>query len=103
MIKLIQSVVEIEGNTQVSLSFIFALIAVVGTIYNIVSSSKKTNREEMEGIIKANMKLDQLCSNLNATSLDIREIKGTIAEMREIQVKHEIRITNLEKEKAEGD
>ncbi len=103
MIKLIQSAVEIEGNTQVSLSFVFALIAVVGTIYNIISSSKKTNREEMEGIIKANMKLDQLCSNLNATSLDIREIKGTIAEMREIQVKHEIRITNLEKEKAEGD
>lgn len=26
-----------------------------------------------------------------------------IAEMREIQVKHEIRISNLEKEKAEGD
>ena len=103
MIKLLQSAVEIEGNTQVSLSFIFAVTAVVGTIYNIISSSKKSNREEMEGIFKANMKLDQLCSNLNATSLDIREIKGTIAEMREIQVKHEIRITNLEKEKQEGD
>ena len=101
MIRLLQTAVEIEENSQVSLSFIFALIAVAGTIYNIISSSRKTNREEMEGIIKANMKLDQLCSNLNATSLDIREIKGTIAEMREIQVKHEIRISNLEKEKAE--
>ena len=83
-------------DTQVSFAFICSVIAAVGVIYNIVKTNKKDNREEMSGIMKANLQLDQLCSTWNEARLDIRELKDTINEIRKTQIEHEMRIRNLE-------
>lgn len=84
-------------DTQVSFAFIFAVVAVVGTIYNIITSSKKNNREEASGIIKANLKLDELCQTTRETRLDIRTLETKIDQIKEKQMEHELRLSNVEK------
>jgi len=87
----------INGENQVSLAFLFAVVAVVGTIYNIVTSSKKNTKAEAEGIIKANLKLDELCQTTRETRLDIRTLETKIDQIKEKQMEHELRLSNVEK------
>ncbi len=77
----------INGDTQLSITFMFALIGVIATIYNIAKSNKKddeSNEEKIkkekekelerimdtkEGFLKVNLKLDELCRGNNAIQL----------------------------------
>ena len=86
----------IDGNTSVSLALIFSVIAAVGVAYNIISNSKKTNREEASGIVKANAKLDQLCTMMTETRVDIKSMESKINDLGKKQIEHEVRISNNE-------
>lgn len=87
----------IDGNTSVSLALIFSVIASVGVAYNIVSNSKKTNKEEVSGIMKANIKLDELCQTTRETRLDIKAMENKIDELAKKQIEHELRLQSVEK------
>lgn len=84
-------------DTQVSFAFIFSVIAAVGVMYNILTSSKKSNKEEMSALIKANLKLDELCTTTRETRLDIRALETKIDQLKEKQIEHEQRLSNVEK------
>lgn len=87
----------VDGNTSVSLALIFSVIAAVGVAYNIISNSKKNNREEASGIVKANAKLDQLCTMMTETRVDIKSMESKIDELAKKQIEHELRLQSVEK------
>lgn len=87
----------ISGETQVSFAFIFAGIAAVGVIVNLI----RGGRADRDGIIKANSKLDQLCAMTTETRVDIKSMEAKIDEMAQKQIEHEVRLQNVEK-KVEG-
>lgn len=84
-------------DTQVSFAFIFAGIAAVGVIVNLI----RGGRADRDGIIKANSKLDQLCAMTTETRVDIKSMEAKIDEMAQKQIEHEVRLQNVEK-KVEG-
>lgn len=90
-------------ENAVSFSLIFGLIGAGGVLYTIISKIKKNTQEESqirnsyaEGILKANMKLDQVCSSLNEMRVDTKAIDNQLKEMSKKQVEHDIRMDNLE-------
>lgn len=87
----------VDGNTSVSLALIFSVIAAVGVAYNIISNSKKNNKEEVSGIMKANIKLDELCQTTRETRLDIKAMESKIDELAKKQIEHELRLQTVEK------
>lgn len=84
-------------DTQVSFALICSLIAAVGVIYNAWSNSKKSNKEEISGIIKANMKLDEVCRSLSEQRIDIRSMMSQVNENSKKLAEHDERIKIVEK------
>ena len=80
-------------DTQVSFAFIFAIIAAIGVIVNLI----RGGRTERDGIIKANMKLDEVCQTTRETRLDIKAMESKIDELAKKQVEHEQRLKAVEK------
>ena len=80
-------------DTQVSFTFIFAIIAAIGVIVNLI----RGGRTERDGIIKANMKLDEVCQTTRETRLDIKAMESKIDELAKKQVEHEQRLKAVEK------
>lgn len=80
-------------DTQVSFTFIFAIIAAIGVIVNLI----RGGRTERDGIIKANMKLDEVCQTTRETRLDIKAMESKIDELAKKQVEHEQRLRAVEK------
>jgi len=90
-------------ESTVSFALIFGLIGAAGVLYTLISNIKKNTQEESqkrnsyaEGILKANMKLDQVCSSLNEMRVDTKAIDNQLKEMSKKQVEHDIRMDNLE-------
>lgn len=84
-------------ESTVSLALIFALISAVSAIYGIIINSKKSNKEEVSGIMKANLKLDELCQTTRETRLDIKSMEAKIDELSKKQIEHELRLQSVEK------
>ena len=80
-------------DTQVSFTFIFAVVAAIGVIVNLI----RGGRTERDGIIKANMKLDEVCQTTRETRLDIKAMESKIDELAKKQVEHEQRLKAVEK------
>ena len=80
-------------DTQVSFTFIFAVVAAIGVIANLI----RGGRTERDGIIKANMKLDEVCQTTRETRLDIKAMESKIDELAKKQVEHEQRLKAVEK------
>ena len=86
----------IDGNTSVSLAIVCSIIAAVGVGYTLISNLKKNNSEEASGIAKANAKLDQLCTMMTETRVDIKSMESKINDLGKKQIEHEVRISNNE-------
>ena len=80
-------------DTQVSFTFIFAVVAAIGVIVNLI----RGGRTERDGIIKANMKLDEVCQTTRETRLDIKAMESKIDKLAKKQVEHEQRLKAVEK------
>lgn len=94
------------NNTQIDISFIFALSSFIGLIINIILTIKRDNKANQkednsikEGIIKANMKLDQVCTTNNSILLEMDKLSDKVNEIAIKQERHEIRIKMLEEKK----
>jgi peptidoglycan hydrolase CwlO-like protein len=87
----------IDSGASVSLAFLFSLIAAIGVIYNIFRNRKQDTSEAAKGIMKANLKLDELCQTTRETRLDIKAMESKIDELAKKQIEHELRLQNVEK------
>lgn len=79
-------------ESTVSLALIFGIISAVGVVFNMVRSY----RESLSGIIKANVKLDELCGKVDEQRLDVRAIDQKINNMGKKQLEHDIRMDGIE-------
>lgn len=92
-----------NNNTQIDMSFIFSLAAFIGLVINIILTVKRDNKANQkddyslkEGIIKANMKLDQVCSTNNSILVEVDKLSDKVNSMALKQENHETRIKILE-------
>lgn len=103
---------KISPDMTIDFSFIFSFIATLGVIFSIYRSSKTSSRDETEGVLKANLKLDSLCNATDEIRMDIKGLTSKIEDLSKTQTKHDtiieemrkdieetkIRVSNLEKE-----
>lgn len=73
-------------DTQISISLIVSVISISFVAVTFFSGRKKDTQKESEQLIKANMKLDQICSTTNETRSDIKAINNQIKEITEEQI-----------------
>lgn len=98
----------------VIVAFVFSLLTAIATIINLFLTIKRDNKNNVKediqnikddieknkemntGIIKANMKLDQVCNTTNGISLQVDRINDKVNAMALKQENHETRIRILE-------
>lgn len=92
-----------NNETTITFAFIFSVISAIGLIINLILTIKrdsKSNQKEditiKEGIIKANMKLDQVCNTNNSILVEVDKLSDKVNTMALKQENHETRIKILE-------
>lgn len=88
----------ISPDMTIDFSFIFSFIATIGVIYSIYRSSKTTSKEDLTGILKANIKLDSLCNSMDEIRMDIKGLNGRIEQITKTQIKHDTIIEEIRKD-----
>lgn len=89
---------KISPNMTIDFSFIFSMIAAIGVIYSIYRSSKSTSKEDITGILKANLKLDSLCNSTDEIRMDIKGLTTKIEDLSKTQTKHDAIIEEMRKD-----
>lgn len=79
-------------ESTVSLALIFGIVSAVGVVFNMIRSY----RESLSGIIKANVKLDELCGKVDEQRLDVRTIDNKLNNMGKKQLEQDMRMDGLE-------
>ena len=84
--------------------FVAEMAALIGVIVSLWRTKKDATEEEKdravrqsEGLIKANAKLDRLCTDSNETRIDLKSIQRTINKIMITQTEHDVRIEGVEK------
>ena len=92
-----------KQDTTVTLSFIFSVISTIGLIINLFLTIKRDNKSQQKddseistGIIKANMKLDQVCTTTLDINKQLDKLNDRVNEMALKQENHETRLRMLE-------
>lgn len=76
--------------------FLFSSAAFVVLIINVVVMIKNNSKSDAEGVVKANLKLDQLCRDSGETRLDLKSMKSDIEKMTKKQIEHDFRLEKIE-------
>lgn len=79
--------------TYISLLISFCSLLVV--IATFMINRKKDIQQESQSLLKANIKLDQICTTTNETRADIKSINSQIHLLSERQIKTEEEIKNI--------
>lgn len=82
----------------IDFSFLFSFIATLGVIYSIYRASKTNTKDETEGVLKANIKLDSLCNATDEIRMDIKGLTAKIEDLSKTQVKHDTIIEEIQKD-----
>lgn len=93
-------------NASIDFNAIFAIITAIGVIYSIYRTSKSTSKEDakkssdelkenLTGILKANLKLDSLCNSTDEIRMDIRGLNSRIDKLSETQIRHDTIINEI--------
>lgn len=92
-----------NNDSTVTFAFIFSIVSTVAVIINLFLTIKRDNKNETkedfsvkEGIIKANMKLDQVCTTNNSILVEVDKLSDKVNSMALKQENHETRISILE-------
>lgn len=95
-----------KNDTTVTFAFIFSVISTLGLIINLILTIRRDNKSNQkednsvkEGIIKANLKLDQVCTTTNGMVLQMDKMNEKMNNMALKQENHETRISILEEKK----
>lgn len=105
-------------TTTITLGALVLLLGFCITMWNFLNTYKKTIKEEEEkrdkerieaskerteantGIVKANIKLDNLCKSNDDIRMDVKTLSTKITKLSETQVKHETVIESMQKSMA---
>lgn len=79
-------------DTQISISLIISVVSIAFVAVTFFANRKKSSQKDAEQLIKANMKLDQICSTTNETRADIKAINNQIKDITEEQIKQRLEI-----------
>lgn len=92
-----------KQDITVILSFIFSVISTIGLIINLFLTIRRDNKSQQKddseintGIIKANMKLDQVCTTTLDINKQLDKLNDRVNEMALKQENHETRLRMLE-------
>lgn len=88
----------ITPKDGMSFQFLFSFAAFVVLIINIVVMIRNNNKQDAEGVVKANLKLDALCRDSSETRLDLKSMKSDIEKMTKKQMEHDFRLEKIEED-----
>lgn len=95
-----------KQDSTVTFAFIFSIISTIGLIINLFLTIRRDNKNQQKddsalntGIIKANMKLDQVCTTTLDINKQLDKLNDRVNEMALKQENHETRIRMLEGDK----
>lgn len=78
--------------------FLFSLAAFIVLIVNVIVMVRNNGKDDAEGVVKANLKLDQLCRDSGETRLDLKAMKSDIEKMTKKQIEHDFRLEKIEED-----
>lgn len=88
----------ITPKDGMSFQFLFSLATFVVLIINVVVMIKNNSKSDAEGVVKVNLKLDQLCRDSGETRLDLKSMKSDIEKMTKKQMEHDFRLEKIEED-----
>lgn len=74
------------SDTTINIVLLMSIVSFCFTGVNFFSNRKKDIKNDSESLLKANMKLDQICATTNETRSDIKSINNQIKEIVEEQI-----------------
>lgn len=104
----------ITSNNSIQIALLFSILSIVATGINLFLTIKRDNKKDTkesleekekrlmqehttsEGIMKANLKLDQLCITTSGINSQLEKLNDRVNEIAIKQERHEIRIKMLE-------
>lgn len=86
---------KLSPSATVDFYFIFSIVTAIGVVVSLYQSQKKSNKEDVTGIIKANIKLDSLCNSTDEIRMDMKDLNSKIDKLDKTQVKHDTFIAEL--------
>lgn len=88
----------ITPKDGMSFQFLFSFAAFVILIINIVVMIRNNSKQDAEGVVKANLKLDALCRDSSETRLDLKSMKSDIEKMTKKQIEYDFRLEKIEED-----
>lgn len=82
-------------GTVIDVSILVSVSSLLIAAATFFSSRKKDIQQDSQGVLKANMKLDQICATTNETRSDIKAINSQIQALTERQIKTEAEIRTI--------
>ena len=76
----------IDSSTAVSVSFLLVIVSTLVSVATFLRTNKKDNKSEIEQNVRVNMKLDQLCNNVDEIRTDIKRMASEVAGVKEKQI-----------------
>lgn len=80
------------AETTISISFLMTIALFIFSSVNFISSRKKDSKDESRELIKANVKLEQICATTSETRADIKAMNNQIERINETQIKQGMEI-----------
>ena len=91
----LQKGAEMNPGTVIDVSILVSVSSLLIAAATFFSSRKKDIQQDSQGVLKANMKLDQICATTNETRSDIKAINSQIQALTERQIKTEAEIRSI--------
>lgn len=86
---------EMNPGTVIDVSILVSVSSLLIAAATFFSSRKKDIQQDSQGVLKANMKLDQICATTNETRSDIKAINSQMQALNERQIKTEAEIRSI--------
>ena len=91
----LQKGVEMNPGTVIDVSILVSVSSLLVAAATFFANRKKDIQQDSQGVLKANMKLDQICATTNETRSDIKAINSQIQALTERQIKTEAEIRSI--------
>lgn len=82
-------------GTVIDVSILVSVSSLLIATATFLTNRKKDIQQDSQGVLKANMKLDQICATTNETRSDIKAINNQIQALTERQIKTEAEIRSI--------
>lgn len=86
---------EMNPGTVIDVSILVSVSSLLVAAATFFANRKKDIQQDSQGVLKANMKLDQICATTNETRSDIKAINSQMQALNERQIKTEAEIRSI--------